>query len=166
MSYIEVMMEETMTKTEMIEKIIGSREAWDRLIAEVSREDMEKSGFCGKWSLKDVLSHMTWYEGQVAEVLKARAFVGSDLWRLPLHERNDVIYNKYKDRDLDEVVADYQAVHEQLMENLEPLTEEDLNEPSHFPGMPPDWRPWQIIADNTYKHYDGHTPHAKAFLEK
>lgn len=157
-------MEEKITKAELTEKIRLSREKWDILIGRIGREDMEKSGFCGQWSLKDVLSHITWYERQVAGMLKAHAFVGSDLWRLPTNERNDVIYGKFKNRDLDAVLADYHAVHIELMENLEPLDDDDLNEPSHFPGMPPDWRPWQIVADNTYKHYDDHTPHALAFL--
>jgi uncharacterized protein (TIGR03083 family) len=157
-------MVEKVTKKEVVDAITKSRERWDQLIAQVAREDMEKSGFCGKWSFKDVLSHITWYERQVAGVLRARAFVGSDLWRMPTLERNEIIYGQYKDRDPDEVLADYQAVHAELMENLEPLDDDDLNEPSHFPGMPSDWQPWQIIADNTYKHYDGHTPHAKAFL--
>jgi len=32
--------------------------------------------------------------------------------------------------------------------------------------MPADWRPWQVVASNTYEHYDDHAQQAEAWIAK
>ncbi len=99
-------------------------------------------------------------------LLKAHAFVGSDHWQLPTHERNAVIYEENKDNDPEQVRADYKSVYAEMMDLMTQLTDDDLNDPARFPGMPSEWQPWQVFADNTHKHYRAHLPNVKTFLER
>ena len=59
----------------------------------------------GKWSVKDLVAHITWSESEMVGVLAGRALVGSDLWSLTNDERNEIVYQQNRDRPLDEVLA-------------------------------------------------------------
>lgn len=161
---LEGAMSERVTQEEFVARIHRSRAAWDGLIQGISREEMQKPGFCGDWSLKDVIAHITWYERAMVRLLQARAFVGSSLWELPLHERNAAIFRENKDTNLGQVLDESQQAFVELMSELDALTDDDLNDPARFPGMPPDWQPWQVIASNTCEHYEDHASQAEARL--
>ena len=49
---------------------------------------------------------------------------------------------------------------------METLTDEDLLDASHFAEMPSNWKPWEVIASNTYEHYDDHLAELAAWQEK
>ena len=102
----------------------------------------------------------------MVNLLRAGKLVGSPLWDLKLDDRNAVIYSENKERSLDEVRAEAAQVHADLMEQLEKLAEAALNDPAHFPGMLPEWEPWKLIAENTFEHYEDHSPQVKAWLER
>ena len=97
-------------------------------------------------------------------ILRAHVFVGSDLWNLPLDQRNRAIYEQNRQRSLDDVLAEAQQVFPQLVTAIESLSDADLNDAGRFPGMPPVWQPWDVIAGNTHRHYEEHTPAIQAFL--
>ena len=126
---------------------------------------MQKPGVEGLWSVKDILAHVVWYEREIVGVLRARAFIGSDLWVLPLDERNAGVYQETKNMTLEEVRAESARMFPQLLELLEALPEDAYGDASCFPGMPAEWEPWFIIAGNTFNHYLDHTPSLKQLLE-
>jgi uncharacterized protein (TIGR03083 family) len=158
-------MSDQVIQSEFVANTRQAREEWDRLIRGVSREEMQRPGFCGDWSLKDILAHIAWYEREMVDMLSARVFAGSDYWDLPTDERNAVIFQENRDRGLDEVLEESRAVFGELLSQLELLTDEDLNDPAQFPGMPLEWAPWQILASNTYEHYTDHARQAKEWLK-
>src|SRR5947209_19757266 len=43
---------------------------------------------------------------------------------------------------------------------------EDLNDPHRFKNMPQEWRPWKLIAGNSFKHYENHMPSLREWLAK
>ncbi|MDE0217922.1 MAG: hypothetical protein OXJ90_01530 [Spirochaetaceae bacterium] len=45
----------------------------------------------GCWSGKDIVAHVIWYEREMVGVLKSRVLAGSDLWALPVDERNSAV---------------------------------------------------------------------------
>ena len=99
-------------------------------------------------------------------LITAHALVGSQLWNLPTDERNAAIYELVKDQPLEQVLAESEQVHQQLMEVLPTLSDQDLTDPGSFPNMPPDWQPWMIIAQNTYEHYQDHMQDIERWLEE
>lgn len=159
-------MSERVIKSEFAEKIRRSRETWDSRVQEISRREMEQPGFCGNWSLKDVMLHIVWYEREMINLLKTRAFAGSAYWELPTDKRNTVIIEENKNLGLDQILDESREVFTELKSLIALLSDDDLNDPAHFPGMPSDWQPWQVIASNTYEHYDDHLRHADAWLQK
>lgn len=143
-------------KRTFIERIQRSRRAWNALVSGIVPSTLEQPGFCGTWSVKDVIAHITWYEQVMVEMLEAQSFEESEYWDLSLEERNALIYEENKDLSLETVMKTSQQVFTALIEQLESLPEEGLNDPTYFPGMPTDWKPWQVIASNTYEHYEEH----------
>ena len=151
---------------QLIDKIQTAWLAWEKLTKPVSQDRLSRMGTAGDWSLKDIIAHITWFEREMVGLIRAHALVGSELWNLPTDERNAAIYEQTKDQPLEQVLAESQQVHQQLMEALPSLSDDDLTDPSTFPNMPPDWQPWMIIAQNTYEHYEDHMRDVQNWLDE
>jgi len=149
-----------MRKDELLRRIRKARARWDSALAGLDDAHLVQPGFAGDWSAKDVIAHIAWHEREMIGLIRARALAGSELWNLPLHQRNDAIYRANRDRPLAEVRREAAAVYAELLDALETLADEDLVDPAHFSGMPADWQPWQVIAGNTFEHYADHLPAA------
>ena len=159
-------MAQPMTRATFLDLVRNGRAEWDALIEQIDKARMTEPGVEGEWSLKDIIAHVTWYEREMVSVVQARALVGSDLWGLPLEARNAGVFAEILNRPLPEVLAETYTVFQQLMAGLQTLTDEDLNEASRFAEMPLEWKPWQVIASNTYEHYPDHIQPIWAWLEK
>jgi hypothetical protein len=158
-------MDTEMTKARFLDLLDATRAEWDALLAAVPEARMTVPGLDGDWSVKDVIAHLTWHEREMVGVLQTHALVGSDLWDLPLDERNAIIYAQNHDRPLAGVLAEARAVYPQLVAGVQGLAEADLIDPGRFADMPGDWVPWQLLAENTYTHYRDHMPAIRAWLE-
>ena len=145
-----------MKKLEFISKIGETYQVYEAALATLSEAQMHAPRTHGEWSIKDVIAHVTWYEREMVGVLRSRTLVGSNLWNMPLEQRNDVIFTENKDHSLADVLAESRKIHREFMELLQDLSDEDLLDASHFREMPLDWLPWQVIASNTCEHYPGH----------
>ena len=153
-----------MEKSEFLNTLRKDREAWEALLARVKKEEMTEPDLPGGWSVKDVIAHVTWHEREMSKLLETRALVGSDWWELPMDERNELIYEQYKDQPLEEVLKSAELDYPHFLTAFEPISDEALNDPARFEHMPPDWVPWKIIADNTYEHYRAHMPAIEEWL--
>ena len=157
-----------MTRNEFLELVRTEHARWEEVLAEIAETRMFEPGVAGEaqWSVKDIIAHITWYEREMTGVIEARALVGSELWSVPLDERNEAIYRENKDRPLAEVLDEARQVHDRLMHQLESLSEQDLQDPGRFAEMPSDWKPWAVISSNTYEHYQHHVLQVSTWLAK
>ncbi len=144
------------THQEFMHEMTVEWEALQKALKSIPVEKMDIPIKAGEWSVKDILAHLTWYERQMIGVVGQRALVGSDLWNLPLDERNQIIYEQLKEKTTPEVLAEAAEVHEKLMGLLQGLSDDELNQPPLFKDMPPQWIPGDLIASNTYEHYRAH----------
>ncbi len=156
---------ERMTKADVLDKLRAGRAEWEALIAQVPRERMTAPGVMGAWSVKDIIAHVTWGEAEITEVFRRHALVGSDLWNLPQDERNAAMVAESRARSLDDVLAEAERAYPQLLAAVQSLDDADLNDAARYANMPPLWRPWQLIAGNTYNHYPDHIPAIRAWLD-
>lgn len=147
-----------MDKPTFLEKLRTSRARWEAALARLDQSQMETPGKAGPWSVKDIIAHLTWFEREMVGLLNARALVGSALWNLPQDERNAAIYAENRHRPLYQVLAEAPKVYRQMLAGVEGLSDEELNDPKRFINMPEDWVPWEILAQNSYEHYDAHLP--------
>jgi uncharacterized damage-inducible protein DinB len=145
------------------------RAAWDALLAEVSElgeARISQPGINGEWSVKDIVAHVTWYEREMIAMLQTRALEGSTLWELSHDQRNMTLFEQHRGQPLAEVLADARQTFADLVALMEGLAEKDLHDASRYRAMPPDWTPWEVLADNSYMHYPQHAPAIRAWLEQ
>lgn len=153
-----------MKKAELLDRIRSERAKFDALVARVPHERMSQPGAAGNWSVKDIRAHVTWHEEQMVGMVKARAFEGSDWWNLETDARNALIYQTYQDWPLANVMVREARIYKLLLDTLETLSDDDLADHTRFRDMPPEWTPWQIIASNTFEHYEQHLPDLESWL--
>jgi len=158
--------EDEMDKATLLKTLTETRAAWETLLAQIDEEQMIQPGATGKWSVKDVIAHVAWGQPEIALVLRTHVFAGSDLWNLSDDERNEIIYQQNKDRPLHDIVNEERQAYTALLEAVQTLSDEDLNDPHRFKNMPQEWKPWQLIAGNSFEHYEDHMPSIREWLAK
>jgi uncharacterized damage-inducible protein DinB len=153
-----------MDKATFINTLEQSRAEWEALLAQVDEERMLQPGAARKWSVKDVIAHVTWGEREMVPIMRTHVLAGSELWNLSDDERNEVVYQQNRDRPLQEILQEEQQAYADLFEAAQALSDEDLNDPHRFKQMPEGWVPWQIIAGCSFKHYQDHMPSIREWL--
>ena len=156
-----------MNKEEFILKIKETHSEYSKVLEGLNAAQLIQPKTCGEWSVKDVISHISWHERQMVGVIANRSLNGSPWWNLPLEERNAAIFALNKDRATEDVLAESREIFTELMTQLETLSEEDLTTADNFKDMPSEWKPWEVIASNTFEHYPEHARDIRtAFREK
>ena len=134
--------------------------------AQLTSPDVHGEGG-GDWKVKDILSHITWWEQSVFGWLGLpRAVPRSPIpeGELTDDEANAAIFAGNKDRELADVLHDFEHSYTTLLSALEAASEEQLERPrAADPGGPPIW---EIVPGNTYEHYQAHHESIRAWLGK
>jgi hypothetical protein len=160
-------MEAQLTRSSFIERVRVERARWDALLAEIGEARMEEPGVGGgDWTVKDNIAHITWHEKEMLGMLRARRLHGSELWNLPLQERNTAIFEQNRGRSLQDVLAEAREVYPELLRELEKLDDTDLTDPGRIAEMPADWTLAALLEDNTYEHYADHVAGVRAWLDR
>lgn len=140
----------------LIEAIEAARGNWDYVINLIPEDKREWKPWPDAWSLKDIIAHVAWHDDQMIELAETKDLIGSPWWDLPTDERNDKIYEQYKDMPIGEVLAFANETYTRMMTALRTLSDEDMNDAKRFTDMPENWIPWRMIASNSYEHYLRH----------
>lgn len=166
-------MAETISKTELLEKLDTARAGWDTLIAQVPEDRMTEPGAAGEWSVKDVLAHVAVYERWTADQLNAMMRGETEMYAAPdeppgadtedTDAQNAVYYEVWRGRSLDEVRREQREAFDLLRAAIEQAPEELLNESERFSWLGGS-AVWQLIRGNSYGHYDDHIPSIRAWL--
>jgi hypothetical protein len=155
-------------KSELLDQIRQGRTTWEALLAQVEPERLTEPGVEGDWSLKDVIAHIAFWEGRAVKRLQAVARGKAPtphpiIKNLDTDDANAWIYNQNENRPLAEVQAEEQALYEQLLAALEPISDADLFTPSRFAWLDGNAL-WETIPGNSYGHYEEHIPPLQAWL--
>ena len=154
------------SKTELLGNLRQTRKKWQALLAQIDEEQMTIPGVVGEWSVKDIIAHIVWAERETIGMLRAQAFVGSELWRLSQDERNAAVFAKNKNRPLDEVCQEADEVFATMVESAAALSVEALLDPDWFTWAPFKLSPIAVIARNSYLHYPEHMAQISDWLEE
>jgi hypothetical protein len=129
----------------------------------------------GTWAITDHLSHLAAWEMGVAEYLRGRSrAVGMGLreeaWGMDMDEVNDMIYRQNAALSANQARQKFNEAHEQMLDALDDLSDEDLQR-DYGELLPQDQEsPYtertvlQVIAGNTYAHYDEHAGYIREKL--
>ncbi len=145
-----------MTKTDFLQNLHNGRRQWQQLWKSIDLFGTSRPRTPGEMSLRDILYHVAWYEREMVEMLQLRALVGSPWWELPVDERNAHIQVEAQSMSLLQSWRLEQQVYAELLAQLQSVRDEELEDARFFQEMPSDWKPWQVIASNTYEHYAEH----------
>lgn len=162
-------MDEPMTKARLIETLQTRRAKWDAALAQVPQDRMTQPGAAGHWSVKDIITHITYYERWMAdrmhEALRGQTYVPTEIDQMHYEPRNDRIYELARDRPLQVVLAESRQAFPRLMEAIHAHTEKFLLQPQQFEGVPQPIVIWQMLRSEVYDHYDEHIPSILAWGE-
>jgi uncharacterized damage-inducible protein DinB len=153
------------SKADVLRLIKLRRDAWKQALESFPRERMAEP-VSGEWSIKDIVAHLTWHDREMVGVLTTRRLAGSEWWNLPRDERNQRIFERHRGQPLEEVLQEHDEVHGALIAQIEQLDDEDLNDPSRISDMPPDWKLWVLLQENTWMHYLDHTEAVWVWLDR
>jgi hypothetical protein len=145
-----------MTKTEFLLNLQNGRRQWHQIWRGIDLFGTSSPRKPGELSLRDILYHVAWYEREMVDMMKQRHFSGSPWWNLPVDERNEFILTEGKSVSLLQAWRFEEQAFTDLLAQLQTLSNEELEDAKFFKEMPVDWKPWQVIASNTYEHYIEH----------
>ena len=164
------MSETPQTKAELMAQLATGWQRLDEQLRSLSEAQLTACTAPGEWSIKDHIAHLMVYErGMVALLHHEPRWAAMQLSlkfvrdSASFDEINAVLYEHYRARPAPEVLAALRDVHQELLQALAGLTDEDLFKPyaAYQPQDPEanDHDPvlgWLI--GNTYAHYAEHLP--------
>jgi hypothetical protein len=153
-----------MNRSELIQRIISSRSILSDLIAKVPENHRDHTKIAGVMTLKDIISHISWFELEMVNMLQTMRLQGSPLWELMTDERNASIQELHATLPWQQVISTFEKTQSVLVNLLDGLEDAALENPIYFNNMPEEWVPLEIIASNTYEHYEHHIRDIKDFL--
>jgi hypothetical protein len=145
-----------MDKDKFLARMDRSRSEFEAALRSLSLVQILQPGAGGGMTAKDILAHVTWFEREMVQVVGERRLVGSEWWNLSTDVRNDLILMANRGRMWEEVLAEAGEVYPRLRQALEGLEAEAYLDAAYFREMPLEWVPWQVIAGNTFEHYEHH----------
>ena len=148
-----------MTKDEILDALEDEREKMLAALDGLSDEEMLDPTVADSWSVKDIIAHLNAWEAELVRMLW-QLLQGSkpstvQLSGESIDERNAQWQALYKNRPLEAVLEDYQAVRQQTLRRVDQFSEAELNNPAKYPalrGIPL----WKWIAEDSFEHEAEH----------
>ncbi len=159
-----------MDKNEILTKMRDYETTINNLIATTSAEQLTQTRGEDGWSLKDVLAHMaawqelcaSWIDMVMRGETPPQTTTFSDE---TINQMNENFYDTNKNRPLNEVIGFFRQSHEQLLNVVNALTDDDINEPNRFA-----WRAGRpllaFIAGNSFGHFEEHADSLRGRMDK
>jgi hypothetical protein len=148
-----------MTKDEILDALENERENLLEAIDGMTPEEMEQPGPGDEWSVKDILIHLSAWEAELVKLLwqakQGQRPSTVHFSNIDVDTLNREWYLAYKDRPLERVLPDFEAVRKQTIRRVESFSDKDLNDEQRFPWL--EGTPlWEWIANDSYGHEAEH----------
>ncbi len=159
-----------MNKTELLEELEDARKELFDMLEPLPDALLLAPGVIHDWSIKDILAHLTYWEGQMVTML-FQIQRGIDrpsyleLNTRPEDEVNQQAYELSKNRAMEQIWQDWLAVRKQTIRRVSELGERDLTDPRRYPWLN-DVPLAQWIADATFLHEEEHAEQINDWLDQ
>ena len=160
------MSEPILTKAQVLAEMQACWNDLNAYLDTLSEAQVTQPTDAGGWTAKDHVVHLAMWEGSMNAVLQKqsrREYMGvdADTWE---HDRPDgvnaIMQRNYKNWSWAEVRRKFRQEHEELVERVKALTEEDLQRPHNY--YQPDSDQTHPIARRlmiaSCEHFDEHRP--------
>src|SRR5438477_2844460 len=161
-------MTERMDKDQILEEMSTNYISLVEILAPLDQTQMTAEGIIANWSIKDILAHiaswhhrlLTWLDAAVRN--EEPTLSGPDSVE-EMDALNAQFYQENKSRPLDEVLTDFRTTHQQIMDIVQAMPEDDLMSPHRFAWSHE--RPlWHLISGDTFEHYQEHLAQIQEWL--
>jgi len=163
-------MTEQMNKTKLLDEMHNGYTAFENLLAPLSEAEMTIAGVNGEWSIKDILAHLAAWQKRTLNRLDAA--VRNEKPSIPgltsdeeMHRLNDQFYQENKARPLNDVLTDFRTTYSQILDVVQAAPEEILLDSQRVAWLDGNAL-WELVAGNTYEHYQEHTESIQQWLSK
>ena len=159
-----------MNKTELLEELEDARKELFEMLEDLPDVMLLAPNVMGDWSIKDILAHLTYWEGQMVTML-FQIQRGIDrpsyleLNTRPEEEVNQQAHVMSKDRALEQIWQDWLGVRKQTIRRVSELNERDLTDPRRFSWLN-NVPLAQWIADATFLHEEEHAVQIGEWLDQ
>ncbi len=122
----------------MLKRLRVERHRLNATLAKLTPSEMLLPGVVNEQTVKDVVAHIMeweamffpWYEASLRG--ETPAIPGEGLTWRDLGDLNQRIYEKHCARPLEDILADFHAVHQRLEETIDAMTPEQRETPGYF----------------------------------
>lgn len=155
------MMSESITKTRLADRLRAAHADLQAAIDGLTEEQLNQTGVIGRWSVKDLIAHLTYWERRAAFLMES-AISGyheeDDIWKIgSVDNQNERNFQENKTRPAADVLADWRSVLWTLLSILERLPEDHLNDGSRF-GWAQNESLGERIEGESFGHIEEHWP--------
>jgi uncharacterized damage-inducible protein DinB len=157
-----------MTKNELLEKIRASREALRAVLESVPPERRDEPGVSGGWSVKDILVHLTYWEGQLVTMLfqlrSGAAPTTVQFGAKDVEQINAAWFEQGRSRAWDLAWRDFISLGTQLPRRVAEFSDAELTTAKFHPKLKGlALTAW--IASDSYEHEDEHRSAIEQWLK-
>jgi hypothetical protein len=147
------------TKEALLEAIHTARSQLEKKFSKLSPKQMTWPGSMDDWSVKDILAHLVdweqrfigWYQAGLQGEIPETPAPGMTWRELP--KLNKLIYERYRDRPLEDVLQDFHDSYNKVLKLVEDMSDEEIFTKGFYAWTGnSSLETW--IAANTYKHYN------------
>lgn len=161
-------MAEQIDKARILNEMRTNYATLEEILTILDKGKLTTKGVIPGWSIKDMLAHIASWHHRLLTLLDATirneepTISGPDSVE-EMDALNAQFYQENKSRALDEVLTDFRTSHKQITHTIQAMHEEDLISPHKFAwsGEEP---LWQLVAGDTYEHYQEHTAQIQKWL--
>jgi hypothetical protein len=156
-------LEKPKTREDLLRQIEASWNELQNYLASLTEEQLTHRKDSVGWTAKDHLVHLAMWEKAGIALLEGKSKretlnISPEIWEQDDDPINAVLYERYRDMSLDEVMQTLRQTHERMLKKLDTMTTEDLQLPYwHYQPNSSDERPiirWAI--GDTIDHYREH----------
>jgi hypothetical protein len=164
------MTDEEARRDALIDHLEAVRARWRRLIDDVGPDRLEEPGPMGDWTFKDLAAHLTAWRRRSVDRLEAAARgepQPPNAWAADLEGEdeddpiNAWIHDRTKDRAANELLAESDAVYDDLIAAVRALPIDAVTDPNRFP-----WVGGPLAEAQFGGHLDEHEPSVRAWLAR
>lgn len=126
------------TKDQLLTAMRAEHDGLEQALTALTPEQLTTTSPITQWAIKDVLAHifeweqmcLSWYRTGLKGITPAIPGEGFKWSQLPALNRQ--IYEKHRDRPLDEVLKDFRGSYRQMMKTVPEISEHDLFTPGRY----------------------------------
>jgi len=162
-------MEEPDNHAALVARVQAGFVAFEEALAPLDARQLTTPGAMGDWSVKDVLAHLTCWHLRLLDILdpmepaRVPGIPPQGIEEDQIEGVNARFYAENRTRPLDKVLAAFRGSYQQVLAQVQALSDADLSSAERFPLLRDSKVIW-VVAGNTYEHYEEHLSAMQAWL--